>query len=107
MGHKIELRDHQRELHSYNLRLIVSAAIVVIAFLVLFGRFIYLQIVQHEHYTLLAEQNRIKVIPMSPNRGAIYDRNGVVLATNYAAYTLEVVPDEVEDVTTILDDLSN
>ena len=107
MKSKIELRNHQRELHSFHLRLVLTAICVVVAFIVLLSRFIYLQLVQHEHYRLLAEQNRIKVIPMSPNRGTIFDRNGVILASNYAAYTLEVVPDKVKDPKKIMDNLSN
>ena len=58
----------------------------------LFARFFYLQVVQHEHYHTMAEDNRISIVPIAPNRGLILDRNGVVLARNYSAYTLEITP---------------
>ncbi len=106
MSNKIELRDHQRELYLFHVRLVFTAFCVLVAFVLLLGRFIYLQVVQHEHFRLLAEQNRIKVLPMTPNRGAIFDRNGVVLASNYAAYTLEIIPDKVDNPEKIMDDLS-
>ena len=70
----------------------------LIAFGVLFARFIYLQVVQHEHYHTLAEANRISIVPVVPNRGLIIDRNGVVLAHNYSAYTLEITPRRSHDV---------
>ncbi len=106
MSSKIELRNHQQELHFFHVRLVLTGIFVLLAFLILLGRFVYLQILQHEHFRLLAEQNRIKVIPVTPNRGHIYDRNGVVLAENYAAYTLEVIPDRVSDPEAIIDQLS-
>ena len=66
------------------------ALLVLLAFAGLFARFVYLQVVQHEHYQTLAETNRIAIVPIVPNRGVITDRNGVVLAQSYSAYTLEI-----------------
>ena len=60
------------------------------AFAILFGRFFYLQVIQHQYYDTKAEDNRIAIVPIQPNRGLILDRNGVVLARNYSAYTLEL-----------------
>ena len=59
-------------------------------FALLFARFFYLQVVQHDTYATKAEDNRISIVPIVPNRGLILDRNGVVLAHNYSAYTLEI-----------------
>ncbi len=59
-----------------------------------------------EHYNTLAEANRISILPIAPNRGIITDRNGVVLATNYAAYTLEITPSKVEDLENMVEELS-
>ena len=68
-----------------------------IAFCGLFGRFFYLQVVQHAHYQTLAETNRIAIVPIVPNRGVITDRNGIVLAQSYSAYTLEITPSRVRE----------
>ena len=73
-------------------RLAIAGGAVLIAFAVLIGRFFYLQVVQHGHFRTLAETNRISIVPIAPNRGVITDRNGVVLAQNYSAYTLEIQP---------------
>src|SRR5690606_5088939 len=70
---------------------------VFAAFGLLLGRFVWLQFLHHEYYRTKAENNRISVVPIQPNRGLIMDRNGVVLARNFSAYTLEVNPDKIED----------
>lgn len=61
---------------------------------------------QAEHYTTLAEANRIAIQPLTPNRGLIFDRNGEILAQNYTAYTLEIVPDQVKDLDAAIDELA-
>ena len=92
-----ELKNHQRELYYFQLRVGVAGIAVLLAFAILFARFVYLQVVQHEAYNAKAEDNRISVVPVPPNRGLILDRNGVVLAQNYSAYTLEIAPGKVRD----------
>ena len=72
----------------------------------LFGRFVYLQVVQHQHYQTLAETNRIAIVPIVPNRGVITDRNGVVLAQSYSAYTLEIQPSRVKNLDETIDALA-
>jgi penicillin-binding protein 2 len=57
---------------------------------------LWLQVVRHDAYAAQAEDNRIAVVPIVPNRGLILDRNGVVLARNYSAYTLEITPSKVD-----------
>lgn len=106
MKHNIELRDHPAELHKFRIRLAISAGFVLILFLVLYIRFYYLQVTQQEHYHTLAEANRISISPLVPNRGLIYDRNGRVLAQNYSAYTLEIVPSKFPDLAATLDELA-
>ncbi|PXW91208.1 peptidoglycan glycosyltransferase /cell elongation-specific peptidoglycan D,D-transpeptidase [Nitrosomonas sp. Nm84] len=105
MKHKVELRNHSIELHKFRLRLTVSAGFVMIFFIILYARFYYLQITQQEHYHTLAEANRISILPLVPNRGLIYDRNGKALAQNYSAYALEIVPSKVPDIDATLDEL--
>ena len=74
-------------------------------FSILFGRFFYLQVVKHDHYHTLAEANRISILPIVPNRGIIVDRNNVVLATNYSAYTLEITPSKIEDLDATIEEI--
>jgi penicillin-binding protein 2 len=106
MNRAVELRNHQRELYYFQLRLAIAGSFVLVSFLLLFARFVYLQVIQHEYYHLLAEQNRVNIVPVVPNRGVILDRNGVTLANNFAAYTLEITPAQVPDLNALIDSLS-
>jgi penicillin-binding protein 2 len=101
-----QLRDRERELHHFQLRVGIAALAVLAAFAVLFVRFLYLQVVQHEQYAARAEDNRISIVPLAPNRGLIVDRNGVVVARNYSAYTLEIATSRLRDLDRTLAELS-
>ena len=92
-----EIKNVRRELHYFQVRLGVAGAVVLAAFAVLFGRFFYLQVIQHRYYDTKAEDNSIAIVPIPPNRGLILDRNGVVLARNYSAYTLELTLSKIAD----------
>ncbi len=65
-----------------------------------------MQVLQHDYYHTLAENNRISVLPIIPNRGLILDRNGAVLAHNYAAYTLEITPNKAGPLDSLIDELA-
>lgn len=95
------LRDHHGERYSFQWRLLAVIAFVMVGFSALLSRFVYLQVMQYEKYQTLAESNRISLVPIPPSRGIITDRNGVVLAHNYSAYTLEItaskLPGKLED----------
>ena len=101
-----EVRNAERDLFLFRRRLVVAGALAMLAFAGLLGRFAYLQIVQHEHYRTLAESNRIAIVPVVPNRGAITDRNGVVLAQSYSAYTLEITPSRIGNLEATIDELA-
>ncbi len=101
-----EIRNHERELQEFQLRIGVAAIAVVVAFGLLAARFVYLQLVQHEAYRAKAEDNRISIVPITPNRGLIVDRNGVVLARNYSGYTLEIAPRKVKSIDRLIDEVS-
>ena len=101
----MQIHDTERELHRFQVRVGIAAAVVLTSFGLLLGRFIYLQVVQYEIYQAKAEDNRISIVPIAPNRGNIVDRNGAVLARNYAAYTLELAPRKVPDVEQTISDL--
>jgi penicillin-binding protein 2 len=88
----IELKNIERELDHFRGRLLAAALFVLVCFGLLAARLVYLQVYKHEDLATQAEANRIAVLPVVPNRGLIVDRNGVVLATNYSAYTLEITP---------------
>jgi len=87
-----ELRNVEADLSVFRVRILVASIVVVAAFLLLASRLFYLQVVRHTDLQEQAESNRTAIVPMVPNRGLILDRNGIVLATNFSAYTLEITP---------------
>jgi penicillin-binding protein 2 len=101
-----EYRDPERELRRFHTRLATAGVLVLIAFGVLLGRFVYLQLIHHAYYQTKAEDNRISVVPLPPNRGLILDRNGTVLARNHPAYTLEIRMDRVANLDALIDQLA-
>lgn len=86
------LKNLDRELSHFRGRLLVAALFVLCAFALLLMRLIYLQVIKHDELATQADANRIAVLPVVPNRGLIVDRNGIVMASNYSAYTLEITP---------------
>ena len=72
------------------------AIFVLFCFFLLLLRFVWLQIIRHSNYAAQADENRISIVPTMPARGVITDRNGVVLADNYSAYTLEITPAKIQ-----------
>jgi penicillin-binding protein 2 len=90
-----ELRDPERDLRSFHTRVLAAAIFVLLLFGLLAYRAVVLQVWRHDDLSAQAESNRIAILPVAPNRGQIVDRNGVVLATNYSAYTLEITPSRV------------
>jgi len=97
MQRPTRLKDPQAEEGQFQLRLVIAYAFMVLMLLVLAARFIWLQVMQYEHFATLAQNNSISLVPVQPNRGLIMDRNGVVLAQNHAAYTLEITPAKMDD----------
>jgi len=101
-----EMRNAEREVFLFRRRLVVAGGFALLAFCGLFARFVYLQVYQHEHYRMLAESNRVAIVPIVPNRGVITDRNGVVLAQSYSAYTLEITPAKIKNLEATIDELA-
>ncbi len=101
-----EIRNNERELQEFHFRVGLAAVAVLVAFGVLASRFVFLQLVQHETYRAKAEDNRISIVPVTPNRGLIVDRNGLVLARNYSGYTLEIAPRKTRNIEAVIDELS-
>jgi penicillin-binding protein 2 len=104
--HMTELRNTEHELARFRLRLVAAALFVLLCFGLLAARLAWLQIGKHDELSTQAENNRIAVVPITPNRGLILDRNGIVLANNYSAYTLEIAPARVRDLEATIDRLA-
>ena len=101
-----EIKNVEQELGRFRTRLLAAALFVLFAFGLLVFRLVVLQVMRHDELQTQAENNRIAVVPIVPNRGLIVDRNGVVLANNYSAYTLEITPSKVDDLDGVIDQLS-
>jgi penicillin-binding protein 2 len=102
-----EIKDNDREIHKFRMRLTAMVVFVFIAFGLLVARFVWLQVIKHGQYMAQAEDNRIALVPIVPNRGLIVDRNGVVLARNFSAYTLEITPSKLEaNLESVIDELA-
>ena len=101
-----ELRNVAADLARFKRRVMVIGAVVLTAFGLLAARLVYLQVLRHEDLAEQAENNRTAVLPVVPNRGLILDRNGIMLASNYSAYTLEITPSRAGDVEQTIDRLA-
>ena len=101
------IRNIQLELSRFRLRVLVAAIVVVLCFGLVAARLFFLQVVRHDDLLAQAENNRTAIVPIVPNRGLILDRNGIVLASNYSAYTLEITPSRVANLERTIDELSH
>lgn len=99
------LHTPEADLARFRARLAAAGIGVLIALGVLFARLVQLQVVERDYYRTRAEDNRIAVVPVVPDRGLVTDRNGVVLARSYSAYTLEITPSRVLDLDATIDEL--
>ncbi len=91
------LKNPEQELRAFRMRSLLAVLVVVCLTGLLGGRLFYLQVVQHEVYSTRSEKNRVRVEPLPPTRGLIYDRHGVLLAENRPTYNLTLVRERVED----------
>ena len=102
---KRQIKNSQQEARIFGSRIFSAVIIVVLAIGLIFVRFFYLQIVQHESLLQNSEKNRIKTTAIPPARGFIYDRNGKLLVDNIPTYRLVVVPEKVDGLKNKLVDL--
>jgi penicillin-binding protein 2 len=100
------IKDAASESRLFRARTLVAAIGIAALSLALLLRLAHLQVAEFEHFATLSEDNRVKIVPVPPTRGLIFDRNGVVLAENVAAFSLELVPEAVKDLDGTLDALS-
>ncbi|MCW8934685.1 MAG: penicillin-binding protein 2 [Gammaproteobacteria bacterium] len=105
MLHRAVIKNHALEAQLFKRRALVAAIFCVLILLVLLSRLVYLQFFEFSHFSTLSENNRVHLSPLAPNRGLIYDRNGVVLAENRPSYQLELTPEQIKNMPDTLHDL--
>ena len=97
-----QLRDQTGERRVVRRRIIAASVIIGLLFVALIGQLIYLQVGQHEQLSARSQDNRMRIAPLTPTRGIIYDRNGEVLAENRSAFRLSVIPEQVNNMPQLL-----
>jgi penicillin-binding protein 2 len=100
---RIKNSDH--EAHLISKRIVTAGVFVVLFFLIITYRVFNLQINMHDHYTTLSQSNRVKVVPIAPTRGLIFSNDGVLLADNRPSFSLEMIPEKVENVDRLIEHL--
>jgi len=99
---RVQLKDHIAESRLFTNRAIFSGFFILVLVMLVVARLVFLQVNSHEHFTTLSNDNRVKLLPIAPTRGLIYDRNGIILAENLPAYRLEITPEQVKDMDKLL-----
>jgi penicillin-binding protein 2 len=105
MPRPLTLKDHFLEYRMFTHRAIILLVFCAMLLMVLFSRLLYLQVIEQEHYITLSEDNRVKLQAIAPNRGLIYDRNGILLAENLPSFRLQITPEQVDDMASTLEAL--
>ena len=106
MRRPLTLKDHHQEQRIFTLRLLVCLVLVGVLMLLLAGRMVWLQIFEHHRFSTLSDRNRIQTQAISPPRGLITDRDGIILAENRPDFSVEIVLEQTRDLNALLDDLS-
>ncbi|MGZ8151765.1 MAG: penicillin-binding protein 2 [Methylovulum sp.] len=97
MSNRYSVKNNTVESRLFLNRIVAAFTVIILLTSGLVVRLIYLQVVGHEHYASLAKDNSIKIVPLVPTRGMIYDRNGKILAENTPSYSLELIPEQIKD----------
>ncbi|NJA08386.1 MULTISPECIES: penicillin-binding protein 2 [unclassified Methylomonas] len=95
MDRKFAIKDPLAESRLFLSRIVTAFILIIVLMIGLVVRLVYLQVVGHEHYAMLSKDNRIKIAPLPPTRGVIYDRKGRMLAENVPTYSLELIPEQI------------
>ncbi|MBP5090180.1 penicillin-binding protein 2, partial [Pseudomonas chlororaphis] len=103
MPEPIPIKDHEKETRLVNKRLLACALLVVAITCTLIGRLYFLQVVEFDYHSTVSENNRVHVLPITPTRGLIYDRNGVLLADNRPSFNLTITRERTTDLKGELD----
>jgi penicillin-binding protein 2 len=94
---RVKVKDLFREQRTFGMRALLAGGIAALMLTVVAGRLVWLQVLEYEHYAELSQGNRVRIEPLPPDRGIIYDRNGRVLAENTPAYQLTITREQVAD----------
>jgi penicillin-binding protein 2 len=94
----LTIKDIAQEAQLIKARVVICCVLIACISLIILVRMFQLQVVGYEHFATLSEDNRVKIVPVAPTRGLVFDRNGTVIAQNVPTYSLEVVPEAVEDI---------
>lgn len=97
MAPLLTFRDTSRDHRAFRDRVIVAALAMLLAIVTVIGRLVQLQIVEHDRYTTLSTDNRVRILPLPPTRGLIYSSDGELVAENRASFTLQVTPEQIPD----------
>lgn len=100
------IKDYRHDNRLFVSRAIQAAAFVVVLLLILIARLVYLQIYEHSAYATLSKENRVKLVAVAPTRGLIFDRNGLLLAESQPSYSLEITPERVDDMDSLLEEIA-
>ncbi|TAL54248.1 MAG: penicillin-binding protein 2, partial [Methylovulum sp.] len=98
MSRIYSVKDNTVENRLFLNRIVASFIVIILLSSALIVRLVYLQIVGHEHYASMAKSNSVKIVPLVPTRGIIYDRQGKILAENTPSYSLELIPEQIGNV---------
>ena len=107
MSEPIVLKDHHDESRVFIDRVVMAFACALLLTLLLAGRMLYLQVVQHDRYATISESNRIQVQSIPPVRGLIVDRHGELLADNAPSFSLNLVTEQISSLDETLDRVEN
>ena len=99
------LKDQVQEGRQFSARAMTAFLIILAAIFLLSLRYMYLQVISYEEFTARSITNQVRIVPVAPNRGLIYDRRGRPIAENRPAYRLELVPEKVADVEQMIETL--
>ncbi|GFM83055.1 peptidoglycan glycosyltransferase [Pseudomonas cichorii] len=105
MPNPIPLKDHEKESRLVNLRVVACALLVTVLSVCLVARMYFLQVIEFDYHSTISENNRVHVLPIPPERGLIYDRNGVVLADNRPSFNLTLTRERANDWHKVIDEL--
>ncbi|RMT78611.1 penicillin-binding protein 2 [Pseudomonas viridiflava] len=105
MPEPIPLKDHEKETRLVNQRLIACAILVAVLAGCLIARMYFLQVTEFDYHSTISENNRVHVLPIPPERGLIFDRNGEVLADNRPSFNLTLTRERAGDWHKVIDEL--
>lgn len=103
----IKLRDYNIESNLFLKRILISFIFILILTVFLILNIYYIQVIHYKNYQIKSNENRIKLIPILPNRGIIYDRNSIPIAFNKTSYQLEIIPEKLKNLEKLINKLNN